>query len=98
VLVDDRACLSAGYAEGGWFHFDRLSSQPLTKILPPLIHIPASKAHVLGLNATLRCGRQGPYIEPTITRLSEQQGGDHKISCAGAQAAHDAALDYLTRL
>jgi hypothetical protein len=48
--------------------------------------------------AACSCGRQGPYIEPTIMRLSEQQGGDDKISCAGAQAAHDAALDFLTRL
>jgi hypothetical protein len=48
--------------------------------------------------AACGCGRQGPYIEPTITRLSEQQGGDDKISCAGAQAAHDAALDFLANL
>jgi hypothetical protein len=44
------------------------------------------------------CGRKGPYIEPTITRLSEQQGGDDKISCAGAQAAHDAASEFLAKL
>jgi hypothetical protein len=44
------------------------------------------------------CGRRGPYIEPTVERLAEQMGGDDKISCAGAQTAHDAALDFLTRL
>jgi hypothetical protein len=49
-------------------------------------------------NAPCSCGRQGPYIEPTISRLSEQQGGDDKISCAGAQSAHDAALDFLSHL
>ena len=43
------------------------------------------------------CGRQGPFVE-SIERLSEQQGGDDKISCAGAQTAHDAALEFLTRL
>lgn len=44
------------------------------------------------------CGRQGPFIAPTIERLSERQGGDDKISCAGAQEAHDKALDVLQSL
>jgi hypothetical protein len=44
-----------------------------------------------------QCGRQGPFVRD-IERLSEQLGGDDKISCAGAQAAHDAALEFLTRL
>lgn len=44
------------------------------------------------------CGRQGPHVEPSIERLSEREGGDDKISCAGAQAAHDAALDFLTKV
>jgi hypothetical protein len=44
------------------------------------------------------CHRQGPHVRPDIVRLSEQQGGDDKISCAGAQAAHDAALDFLAKL
>jgi hypothetical protein len=43
------------------------------------------------------CGRQGPCIE-NVVRLSEERGGDDKISCAGAQGAHDAALEFLTRL
>ena len=43
------------------------------------------------------CGRSGPFVE-SIERLSEQQGGDDKISCAGAQTAHDTALEFLTRL
>jgi hypothetical protein len=49
-------------------------------------------------NAACACGRQGHHVRPDITRLSEQQGGDDKISCAGAQAAHDAALDFLAKL
>ncbi len=44
------------------------------------------------------CGRPGPFISPTIARLSELQGGDDKISCSGAQAAHDKALAYLANL
>lgn len=44
------------------------------------------------------CGRQGPYVAPSVQRLSEQQGGDDKISCAGAQAAHDSAIEFLTRI
>jgi hypothetical protein len=43
------------------------------------------------------CGRQGPYVSE-IARLNEQLGGDDKITCAGAQAAHDAALEFLARL
>jgi AraC-like DNA-binding protein len=39
---------------GGWFHFDRLSSRPLLKILPPLIHIAAARVQSLGLDTTLR--------------------------------------------
>lgn len=41
------------------------------------------------------CGRLGPYMEPTIRRYSEQQGGTDKISCAGATEAHDHLLASL---
>ena len=43
------------------------------------------------------CGRSGPFIDK-VERLSDQQAGDDKITCAGAQAAHDAALEFLARL
>jgi AraC-like DNA-binding protein len=61
---------------GGWFHFDRLSSQPLTKILPPLIHIQSSRVHELGLDATLRSLANetrvpGPGIDIVVNRLAE---------------------------
>jgi AraC-like DNA-binding protein len=39
---------------GGWFRFDQLSSRPLTKILPPLIHIAPASARALGLDTTLQ--------------------------------------------
>ena len=43
------------------------------------------------------CGRSGPFIDK-VERLSDQQAGDDKITCAGAQTAHDAALEFLARL
>ena len=43
------------------------------------------------------CGRSGPFIDQ-VERLSYSQAGDDKITCAGAQAAHDAALEFLARL
>jgi hypothetical protein len=47
---------------------------------------------------TCGCGRKGPYVEPDIQRFSELQGGDDKITCAGAPAAHDKALEYLASI
>jgi hypothetical protein len=44
------------------------------------------------------CGRQGAYISPDIRRYSESEGGDGKVTCAGAPEAHDDALDFLTNL
>lgn len=41
------------------------------------------------------CGRVGPYIDQQITRYSELEGGDDKITCAGAPHAHDKALDFI---
>jgi hypothetical protein len=44
------------------------------------------------------CGRDGPYLEDSIRRFSEKEGGDDKISCAGAPEAHDNALAFLAEL
>ena len=44
------------------------------------------------------CGRTGPYVKPPIQRYSELQGGDDKISCAGAPDAHDRAMQFLAEL
>lgn len=44
------------------------------------------------------CGRKGPYLLPDIQRYSELQGGDDKISCSGAPAAQDRAIQYLAEL
>lgn len=41
------------------------------------------------------CGRIGPYVHQAIRRYSEKEGGDDKITCAGAPEAHDKALDFL---
>ena len=43
------------------------------------------------------CGRQGPYIKGDIRRLSDSEGGDDKITCAGAPAVHDRAAEFLAR-
>lgn len=61
---------------GGWFRFDPLSSRPLTKILPPLIHISPSSVHALGLDTTLHSlanetRESGPGSEIVINRLAE---------------------------
>jgi hypothetical protein len=48
-----------------------------------------------GYEQPCACGRQGPYLESTIRRFSEAQGGDDKINCAGAPEAHDRAMEYL---
>jgi hypothetical protein len=48
-----------------------------------------------GFDDTCGCGRTGPYLEATIRRFSEAQGGDDKINCAGAPEAHDKAMDFL---
>jgi AraC-like DNA-binding protein len=61
---------------GGWFHFDRLSSRPLMKILPPLIHITAARVQALGLDTTLRSlanetRAPAPGAEIIVNRLAE---------------------------
>jgi len=42
------------------------------------------------------CGRLGAFIEGEIRRYSETEGGDDKITCAGAPAVHDNALQFLS--
>ena len=44
------------------------------------------------------CGREGPAIHNDIRRYSELEGGDDKITCAGAPEAHDNALDFLAKM
>ena len=41
------------------------------------------------------CGRKGAFIDGGIRRYSEAEGGDDKITCAGAANVHDAALDFI---
>ncbi|WP_340317357.1 phenylacetate--CoA ligase family protein [Rhizorhabdus argentea] len=42
------------------------------------------------------CGRTTPALQKeSIRRYTEEEGGDDKISCAGAPEAHDNALAYL---
>lgn len=41
------------------------------------------------------CGRVGAYIHPGVRRFTEAEGGDDKITCAGAPAAHDNAVDFI---
>jgi hypothetical protein len=44
------------------------------------------------------CGRLGPYVHSEVRRYSEIEGGDDKVTCAGAPEAHDKALSFLTEL
>jgi hypothetical protein len=44
------------------------------------------------------CGRDGPFIDDEVRRYSEKEGGDDKITCAGAPEAHDNALAFLAEL
>jgi hypothetical protein len=41
------------------------------------------------------CGRIGPYVHNEIRRYAESEGGDDKITCAGAPDAHDKAIDFI---
>jgi AraC-like DNA-binding protein len=67
---------AAAVVVGGWFRFDPLSSRPLTKVLPPLIHIPAANSAVRGLDTTLQCLADetqvvAPGSEIVVNRLAE---------------------------
>ncbi len=48
-----------------------------------------------GDDAPCGCGRNGPYIENEIRRYTASEGGDDKITCAGAPQAYDRALDFI---
>jgi hypothetical protein len=47
---------------------------------------------------TCACGRKGPWLENNIQRISEQKGGDDKISCSGSQQAYDSFTDFLLEM
>jgi len=51
-----------------------------------------------GFEKPCACGRTGAYLLPDIRRYSEKEGGDDKVICAGAPAAHDQALSFLNEL
>ena len=51
-----------------------------------------------GFERSCACGRSGPWLMPAIRRYTEKEGGDDKVICAGAPAAHDHALNFLTEL
>jgi hypothetical protein len=44
------------------------------------------------------CGRLGAYLHSGVRRYSEKQGGDDKITCAGAPHAIDKAMSFITEL
>lgn len=48
-------------------------------------------------DAPCGCGRLGPSLHPGIRRFTDAEGGDDKITCAGAPDAHDKAIDYLLK-
>jgi hypothetical protein len=43
------------------------------------------------------CGRTTVHLHGTIERFSEKRGGDDKITCAAADDAHAAAIDFLAQ-
>jgi hypothetical protein len=44
------------------------------------------------------CGRRGPYVHPGIRRFAESEGGDDKITCAGAPDAHEKAIEFILKM
>ena len=42
------------------------------------------------------CGWKGPRIAPNITRFSEMEGGDDKITCAGTAQAYNDFMDFVS--
>jgi hypothetical protein len=43
------------------------------------------------------CGRIGPYLHQGLRRYTEKEGGDDKITCAGAPEAHDKAIEFVIK-
>ena len=44
------------------------------------------------------CGWTGPRVARTISRFSEIEGGDDKISCAGTEQAYNEFMDYVSNV
>ena len=44
------------------------------------------------------CGRTSRYVTGPISRYSEQQGGDDKITCAATEETHRGAMDFLNTI
>jgi hypothetical protein len=44
------------------------------------------------------CERTGPFVDSEIRRYGESEGGDDKITCAGAPEAFDKAVDYVVQM
>jgi len=44
------------------------------------------------------CGWKQPYVGPVITRYSEMEGGDDKITCAGTAQAYNEFMDYISEV
>jgi hypothetical protein len=44
------------------------------------------------------CGRPSRYVVGAITRYSEKDGGDDKITCAASEASHREAMEFLNAL
>lgn len=43
------------------------------------------------------CGWKQPRIGPTVTRFSEMEGGDDKITCAGTAQAYNEFMDFVAQ-
>lgn len=57
--------------------------------------VTGDRVTLAGWSEPCACGRAGVYAEPSIRRFSEIEGGDDKITCAGAPEAHDRAVTFL---
>jgi hypothetical protein len=44
------------------------------------------------------CGWKGPRVGPAITRFSEMEGGDDKITCAGTAQAYNEFMDFISQV
>jgi hypothetical protein len=51
-----------------------------------------------GWDKPCACGRTGFYVDTSIRRYSEKEGGDDKVLCSGAPEAHDNAIAFLAEL
>ncbi|MEZ5735778.1 MAG: hypothetical protein R3E09_08230 [Novosphingobium sp.] len=44
------------------------------------------------------CGWKGPRVGPEISRFSELEGGDDKISCSGSVQAYNEFMEYVSQI